>query len=225
MEANMRRVAGRDARATSPHDLRQINSGDTAAKDYASKPSQLPGPYSALRRTRGDASRRGSIATLADVAPQGIIWFDASLGLTSGWESEAAPVRRYLKMDPLSKPGGRGHTVAAADPGPRLGGLPGFRGPVRRCGAQPWFWGKDRVRLSPRSRSGHGGIRRRGVDACLGGSLCTRRRLHHLRSDEPQCRWLQPDPRGRCGRHPASNARDRQFHGDGGRIHGYGGGS
>ena len=49
---------------------------------------------------------------------------------------------------------------------------------------------------------------------CLGGSLCAGRGLDHLRSDEPQCRRLQSDPRRRRARHPAGNAGDRQFRGN-----------
>ena len=54
-------------------------------------------------------------------------------------------------------------------------------------------------------------VGRCGVNPCLGGSLCAGRRLDHLRSDEPQCRRLQSDPRRRRARHPAGNAGGRQF--------------
>ena len=91
-------------------------------------------------------------------------------------------------------------------------------------GAQPRFWGEDRVGLSVQSRSALG-VRRCGVDACLGGSLCNRRGLDKLRSDEPHCRRLQPDPRGRRARHQAGDARVRQLRRDDRCIHGHGGGS
>ena len=42
----------------------------------------------------------------------------------------------------------RGHAVADPDAGSRLGILPGFRGPLRRSGAQPGLWGEDRFRVS-----------------------------------------------------------------------------
>ena len=68
--------------------------------------------------------------------------------------------------------------------------------------------------------SGHCGVHRCWVNPCLGGSLCAGRRLDHLRSDEPQCRRLQSDPRRRRARHPAGNAGGRQFRGNDRRLSG-----
>ena len=65
------------------------------------------------------------------------------------------------------------------------------------------------------------GIHRCGVDPCLGGGLCARRGLDHLRSDEPQRRRLQSDPRCRRARHPAGNAGGRQFRRNDRRLSGY----
>ena len=56
--------------------------------------------------------------------------------------------RWRLKVDQLSEQGGRRHPVANPDLGPRVGVLPGFRGPLRRSGAQSRFRGADRIRLS-----------------------------------------------------------------------------
>jgi hypothetical protein len=58
------------------------------------------------------------------------------------------PERGRLGVDQLSEPRGRGHPVADRDLGSRLGLLPGFRGSVRRGGAQLRLRGQDRVRLS-----------------------------------------------------------------------------
>ena len=71
----------------------------------------------------------------------------------------------------------------------------------------------------------HCRVQRCGIDPCLGGSLCAGRGLDHVRSDEPQRRWLQSDPRRRRARHPAGNAGGRQFRRDDRRISGDVGGS
>ena len=72
------------------------------------------------------------------------------------------------------------------DARPRLGIVPGLRGPVCRSGAQSRFRSADRLRLSLQSGSGRCRDRGCGIDPCLGRSLCAGCGLDHLRSDEPQ---------------------------------------
>src|SRR5271165_5525306 len=57
------------------------------------------------------------------------------------------PMRRSVGVDSLPEPGRRRHAVADTDFGPRLGLLPGFRGAVRRSGAESGLWRKVGLRL------------------------------------------------------------------------------
>ena len=76
-----------------------------------------------------------------------------------------------------------------------LGLMPGFRRAVHRSSAHARVRGKDRLRLSSQSEPTARGIERCRIDACVGGGLRTGSRLDHFRSDEPQRRRLQPNPR------------------------------
>ena len=69
------------------------------------------------------------------------------------------------------------------------------------------------------------GIDRRRIDPRVGRSLRVRRRLDQLRSDQPQRRRLQPYPRRRRARYPASHAGRRQLRGKQRCFHGDDGGS
>ena len=121
------------------------------------------------------------------------------------------PQRRRVSGDPLSEPGRRGNPVADRDARPRLGLLPGFRGPLRRSGASSVFRREARLRLPFQPRSDASGIDRRRIDARLGRSLRIWRRVDQLRSDEPQRRRRQSH--SRCGRprHPAGGAGVRRL--------------
>ena len=76
-----------------------------------------------------------------------------------------------------------------------LGLMPGFRRAVHRSSAHARVRGKNRLRLSSQSEPTERGIERCRIDACVGGGLRTGSRLDHFRSDEPQRRRLQPNPR------------------------------
>ena len=69
----------------------------------------------------------------------------------------------------------------------------------------------DRFRLSSRRRGGGSRVGRRRFDPRLGGNLRSGRRLDHLRSDQSQCRRLQPDPRRGGARHQAGHAGGGSF--------------
>ena len=69
------------------------------------------------------------------------------------------------------------------------------------------------------------GSDRRRIDPRLGRSLRLRRRLDQLRSDQPQRRRLQPHPRRRRARYPASHAGLRQLRRKQRRVRGDDGGS
>ena len=116
------------------------------------------------------------------------------------------PERRRRGAHQLSEPRGRGHPVADPDARSRLGLVPGFRRPVRRSGTQSRFRSAGRLRLPPQSGAGQRGVRGRRHDPCLDGSLCARRGLDHLRSDQSQRRRLQPDSRRRRTPYPPGHA-------------------
>ena len=89
---------------------------------------------------------------------------------------------------------------------PRLGLLPGFRGPLGRSGAQSGVRGTVGLGLPIQPRSDASRIDGRRIDARLGRSLRVGRRVDQLRSDEPQRRRRESHSRRRRARHPADGA-------------------